>query len=108
MTAHPAMPDARPASFVSTAQVSVPQAERVLFKLCKHYAIKVPVVFDEHRATIDFPYGVCRMLRTDDVLRLRCEADSAERLEQIQSVMDEHLVLMSRNRALVVAWERGA
>ncbi|UEP20042.1 DUF2218 domain-containing protein [Burkholderia ambifaria] len=108
MTAHPAMPDARPASFVSTARVSVPQADRVLFKLCKHYAIKVPVVFDEHRATIDFPYGVCRMLRIDDMLQLRCEADSSERLEQIQYVMDEHLVLMSRNRALVVAWERGA
>ncbi|MBU9219776.1 DUF2218 domain-containing protein [Burkholderia multivorans] len=108
MTARPAMPDARPAPFVSTAEVSVPQADRVLFKLCKHYAIKVPVVFDEHRATVDFPYGVCRMLRMGDTLQLRCEADSAERLEQIQHVMDEHVGLMSRNRALVIAWERAA
>ncbi|RQS58931.1 DUF2218 domain-containing protein [Burkholderia sp. Bp8963] len=105
MTAHP-MPDACPATFVSTAEITVPQADRVLFKLCKHYAIKVPVVFDERRAKVDFPYGVCSMLRTGDVLSLRCEADGAEKLEQIQCVMAEHLALMSRNRQLVVAWRR--
>ncbi|MCW0044895.1 DUF2218 domain-containing protein, partial [Burkholderia pseudomallei] len=95
-----------PAPFVSTAELTLPQADRVLFKLCKHYAIKVPIDFDEHRATVDFPYGVCRMLRTDDVLSLRCEADAADKLAQIQYVMDEHLALMSRNRQLVVAWQR--
>ncbi|KVM83780.1 DUF2218 domain-containing protein [Burkholderia stagnalis] len=100
------MPDAQPAPFVSTAELTLPQADRVLFKLCKHYAIKVPVVFDEHRATVDFPYGVCRMLRTDDLLSLRCEADAADKLAQIQYVMDEHLALMSRNRQLVVEWQR--
>ncbi|RQR48935.1 DUF2218 domain-containing protein [Burkholderia sp. Bp9002] len=105
MTAR-AIPDARPAPFVSTAELTLPQADRVLFKLCKHYAIKVPVVFDEHRATIDFPYGVCRMLRTEGLLSLRCEADAADKLAQIQYVMDEHLALMSRNRQLVVAWQR--
>ncbi|RQQ46866.1 DUF2218 domain-containing protein [Burkholderia stagnalis] len=105
MTAR-AMPDAQPAPFVSTAELTLPQADRVLFKLCKHYAIKVPVVFDEHRATVDFPYGVCRMLRTDDLLSLRCEADAADKLAQIQYVMDEHLALMSRNRQLVVEWQR--
>ncbi|MET3819804.1 hypothetical protein ACVK00_004235 [Burkholderia sp. PvR073] len=108
MKAGPTLQDARPAPFVSTAAVSVPQAERVLFKLCKHFAIKVPVVFDTHCATVDFPYGVCRVVRTDDVLQLRCEADSPEGLAQVQYVMDEHLGLMSRNRALVVAWARGA
>ncbi|PAJ82733.1 DUF2218 domain-containing protein [Burkholderia ubonensis] len=105
MTARP-IPDAQPAPFVSTAELSLPQADRVLFKLCKHYAIKVPVVFDAHRATVDFPYGVCRMVRADDVLNLRCEADAADKLEQIQYVMDEHLALMSRNPQLVVAWRR--
>ncbi|MBP0607019.1 MULTISPECIES: DUF2218 domain-containing protein [Burkholderia] len=105
MTAH-SIPDARPAPFVSIAQLSLPKADRVLFKLCKHYAIKVPVVFDAHRATVDFPYGVCRMVRADDVLSLRCEADAADKLEQLQYVMDEHLALMSRNPQLVVAWRR--
>lgn len=94
------------AVLASTADVTLPQADRVLFKICKHYAIKVPVVFDAHRAAIDFPYGTCRIVRTDDVLTMRCEADSAGKLEQIQYVMDEHLVLMSRNKRLVVEWRR--
>ncbi|WP_175956204.1 DUF2218 domain-containing protein [Burkholderia sp. BCC0405] len=105
MTMHAGL-DTRAAPFVSTAEVRLAQAERVLFKLCKHYAIKVPVVFDAHRATVDFPYGTCRMQRTDDLVRIRCEADSADKLAQIQYVMDEHLVLMSRNRELVIAWQR--
>ncbi|KVD74351.1 hypothetical protein WS62_05785 [Burkholderia sp. ABCPW 14] len=91
---------------VSTAELTVPQADRVLFKMCKHYAIKVPVAFDAHRAAIDFPYGKCHVLRTDDVLSIRCEADSIEKLEQIQYVMDEHLALMARNKQLVVDWRR--
>ncbi|KER72038.1 DUF2218 domain-containing protein [Burkholderia aenigmatica] len=105
MTGHD-MPGIRPAPFASTAEVTLAQADRVLFKLCKHYAIKVPVVFDAHRATVDFPYGTCRMQRTDDRLRMRCEADTADKLAQIQYVMDEHLVLMSRNRELVIAWQQ--
>ncbi|KEZ01380.1 hypothetical protein GQ57_35570 [Burkholderia sp. MSh2] len=96
----------RPAPFVSTAEVTCAQADRVLFKLCKHYAIKVPVVFDAHRATVDFPYGTCRMERTGDLLRIRCETDSADKLAQMQYVMAEHLVLMSRNRELAIAWQR--
>ncbi|WP_323118073.1 DUF2218 domain-containing protein [Burkholderia alba] len=89
---------------VSTAEITLPQADRVLFKMCKHYAIKVPVAFDDTRAAIDFPYGTCQVVRTDDLLSLRCEADSMEKLEQIQYVMDEHLALMSRNKALVIDW----
>ncbi|VWB99469.1 hypothetical protein BLA15816_04811 [Burkholderia lata] len=99
-------PGIHPAPFASTAEVTLAHADRVLFKLCKHYAIKVPVVFDEHRATVDFPYGTCRMRRVDDRLWLRCEADAADKLAQIQYVMDEHLVLMSRNRELVIAWQQ--
>ncbi|WDD94330.1 DUF2218 domain-containing protein [Burkholderia sp. FERM BP-3421] len=92
---------------VSTAEITVPQADRVLFKMCKHYAIKVPVVFDDTRAAIDFPYGKCHVTRADDRLSLRCEADSTDKLEQIQYVMDEHLALMARNKQLVIDWQRG-
>ncbi|SMG02705.1 FIG00463362: hypothetical protein [Burkholderia singularis] len=102
-------PNSLPASdtpLVSTAEVALPQAERVLFKMCKHYAIKVPVSFDEHRATIDFPVGKCYVIRTDDVLSIRCEADSADKLERVQYVMDEHLALMARNTQLTVDWRR--
>lgn len=88
----------------SSTAVTVPQAERVLFKMCKHFAIKVPVDFDSEKADIDFLFGRCRVLRNGDVLSLHCEADSAEKLQRVQYVIDEHLALMARDKKLSVAW----
>ncbi len=96
----------REAQLNSYAQVSVPQAERVLFKLCKHYAIKVAVVFDAQRADIDFRYGRCWIEREGECLRIHCQASNAEALTQVQFVMDEHLGLMARDKTLRLAWSQ--
>ncbi|MGR4869116.1 DUF2218 domain-containing protein [Variovorax sp. LARHSF232] len=88
----------------STADVTVPQAERVLFKMCKHFAIKVPVEFDSERADIDFRFGRCRVQRDGERLRLHCAAADAELLQRVQYVLDEHLGLMARDKQLAVAW----
>ncbi|MDO5693095.1 MAG: DUF2218 domain-containing protein [Pseudomonadota bacterium] len=93
---------------ISTSEITLPEAEKILFKLCKHYAIKVPVVFDSIHADIAFPIGRCRISREGDLLRMRCEADSAAKLERVQLVMDEHLELMARRKALPIAWHRQA
>jgi len=89
----------------STAAVTVPQAERVLFKMCKHFAIKVPVTFDTEQADIDFRFGRCRIQRAGDTLQIACDADSEELLKRVHYVIDEHLALMAKNKQLVVAWQ---
>ncbi|MEY4563056.1 MAG: hypothetical protein RLZZ618_2333 [Pseudomonadota bacterium] len=88
-----------------TANVTVPQAERVLFKMCKHFAIKVPVTFDSEQADIDFRFGRCLVQREGDLLSLHCTAESDELLQRVQYVLDEHLALMARNKQLAVAWQ---
>ncbi len=90
--------------FTSQAELQVPQADRVLFKLCKHFAIKVPVVFDADQADIDFRYGRCEVQRNGDLLALRCSAASADGLARVQHVLDEHLALMARQKHLSVHW----
>lgn len=87
------------------AELRLPQAERVLFKMCKHFAIKVPVDFDSQRADIDFRFGRCRIQREGERLRLHCEAGAEEQLRRVQSVLDEHLALMARDRHLTVPWQ---
>ncbi|WP_010104754.1 DUF2218 domain-containing protein [Verminephrobacter aporrectodeae] len=89
----------------STATITVPQAERVLFRMCKHFAIKVPVTFDSEHADIDFLFGRCRAQRTGDVLSLHCAADSVELLQRVQHVIGAHLGLMARDKQLAVAWQ---
>ncbi|MCW5256027.1 DUF2218 domain-containing protein [Verminephrobacter aporrectodeae subsp. tuberculatae] len=89
----------------STATITVPQAERVLFKMCKHFAIKVPVTFDSEQADIDFLFGRCRAQRMGDTLSLHCAADNVELLQRVQHVIDEHLGLMARDKQLAVTWQ---
>lgn len=91
---------------ISTAEITLSLAEKILFKLCKHYAIKVPVIFDTEKAAISFPYGNCHVTRTGEVLSMRCEADSIEKLAMVQCVMDEHLALMARDSELAIDWQR--
>ncbi|MDO5654062.1 MAG: DUF2218 domain-containing protein [Brachymonas sp.] len=95
-------------SFASTSKISFPDAEKILFKLCKHYAIKVPVVFDSSHADITFAMGRCQIWREGDLLRMRCEADALHKLKDIQHIMDEHLALMTHDRALVICWHEVA
>lgn len=84
--------------------LSLPQAERVLFKLCKHFAIKVPVDFDPHQAHVDFPFGTCQIQRHDDRLDITCSAIDEARLAKVLHVLDEHLALMARQPQLQVHW----
>ncbi len=91
---------------LSTAEVALPDAEKILFKLCKHYALKVPVRFDSSSADIAFPMGRCQVARTGEVLRMRCEAEDAEALDRVLFIMGEHLTLMAKNKALVIEWQK--
>jgi len=76
----------------------------VLFKLCKHFAIKVPVRFDAESADVDFPFGTCRILRQDDRLDIACSAQDETSMAKMQHVMDEHLALMAKQPQLHVRW----
>ena len=87
------------------AALRLPQADRVLFKLCKHYALKVRVDFDPLAADIHFPYGRCRLKREGELLLIHGQAASPEALAQVRHVMDEHLALMARNPQLRLDWQ---
>ncbi len=86
------------------SRITLQNADRILYKLGKHFAIKVPVELDPRRAHVQFPAGICEILRDDNVLRLRCEADSAEQMAQLIHIVDSHLALMARDPALKIIW----
>nr|WP_199066761.1 DUF2218 domain-containing protein [Chromobacterium sp. ASV5] len=90
--------------FQSRTQLTVPNADKVMYKLCKHFALKVPATFDSETALIHFDDGDFRVQRQDDLLTLRCEAASADQLAFIQSIVDDHLGLMAKQPDLRVEW----
>ncbi|WP_255991428.1 DUF2218 domain-containing protein [Chitinolyticbacter albus] len=87
----------------SIAHITTPDATKFLFKLCKHFAKKIPVEFDETRGRAEFPFGVCELAATATTLTFACEA-SAATLAQMQSVLEQHLALMTRRDPLPVVW----
>ena len=46
---------------VTESRVPSKKAGRYLAQLCKHFAHKVPVDWDETQAEVDFGFGNCRM-----------------------------------------------
>ncbi|GHD56849.1 DUF2218 domain-containing protein [Jeongeupia chitinilytica] len=90
------------------ASVATPDASRFLFKLCKHFAKKIPVEFDEHHGRAEFAFGACTLSASETELRFDCDSQSDEALARLQSVLVEHLALMTRANPLPVVWTAGA
>ncbi|WP_223871878.1 DUF2218 domain-containing protein [Candidatus Dactylopiibacterium carminicum] len=86
------------------SSVTLPNADKVLYKLSKHFALKVPVEFDDSNSRVQFPAGNCEIQREGDLLRLQCSADSKEKLAQVIRIVDHHLALMARNPELRISW----
>ncbi|MGE8357410.1 MAG: DUF2218 domain-containing protein [Microvirgula sp.] len=85
----------------STAILTTPDASRHLFKLCKHFARKIPVEFDERHGEIRFPFGVCRLVATPAAMELHCEAGDDAELARLQDVIGSHVELVTRSTTLL-------
>jgi len=88
----------------SVAEVATAHASRYLQQLCKHFAHKLPVTFDEHAGQITFSIGECRLAATDGVLRLSLEAQNAADMPQLQDVVERHLVRFAFREELKMDW----
>lgn len=66
-------------------------ASRYLQQLCKHFAYKVDVQFDETFGTIALIVGKATLTATDAELIVDLEVDSAEGLGRARGVIDSHL-----------------
>lgn len=82
----------------------LPDAEKLLYKLSKHFALKVPVKFDLNHASISFHAGECEIQREGQRLEITCRAESREQLEQVSQIISSHVALMVRDPAVQLNW----
>ena len=71
------------------AEVPTGHARRYLGQLCKHFAHKIPVDFDETSGTIRFDAGVCRVGADERTLTLDLQA-VPDKMEQLKDVVVRH------------------
>lgn len=76
----------------STGRFETSNASRYLQQLCKHFAHKVDVTYDETSGEVALPIGPARLRADSDALVVEVEAPDAAGLERAQGVIDSHLV----------------
>ena len=88
------------------AVIETGAASRYLQQLCKHFAHKIPVRFDETEGQIDFEIGQCRLAAEAGRLVLSVQATAPETLAPLQDVVARHLIRFAfREDALEVVWQ---
>lgn len=92
-------------SLNSSAFVATDKPARYISRLCKHFAHKIPVSFDEQQGRIEFTFGIAELQATEDGLTLRVEAANAEDLGKMQNVVGSHFERFAWQETLTLDWQ---
>lgn len=89
----------------SKTAIPTEHASRYLQQLCKHFAHKRPVTFDEQAGEISFSIGDCRLKADGSALNIDLVAPGADDMEQLKDVVIRHLVRFAFREELAVDWQ---
>jgi hypothetical protein len=78
---------------------------RYISRLCKHFAHKVPVSFDEQQGRVEFERGVGLLHAEANGLRLSVQAADGDALAHVQEVLDRHFVRVAWQEELTLVWQ---
>lgn len=79
----------------SIAQVTTDTPQRLITRLCKHWGHKFPVQFDDRQGQIELSIGHCRLNALENALQVNLQAEDEQQLQQLQTVVAEHLQRMA-------------
>ena len=86
----------------SSATIQTQDPQRIMSRLCKHWAHKLPVTLSADQGEIELPMGICQMQCTD-VLTVILKSDT-EQMPTLQQVVSDHLLRMAGKETLVIDW----
>ncbi|MGE8500164.1 MAG: DUF2218 domain-containing protein [Pseudomonas sp.] len=89
----------------TTAFVATDAPGRYIARLCKHFAHKIPVEFDEQQGRIEFEIGLALLNAEAGGLRLTAHSPDAERLEKLQHVIASHFERFAWKESLTLDWQ---
>jgi hypothetical protein len=89
----------------SHAFVTTDTPARYISRLCKHFAHKIPVSFDETQGHIEFSIGSAELAAESNGLRLIAPAQSPEVRPELEQVMARHFERFAWQEALTLEWQ---
>lgn len=89
-----------------SSRVETGSAAKYLVQLCKHFAHKVDVEYDDTTGCVRFPFGTCRLSADPQGLTIKCESADQEAADRLKTVLDVHLKRFGWREDLVVDWSQ--
>nr|CAD6429144.1 hypothetical protein REQ54_03275 [Rhizobium sp. Q54] len=90
----------------SRADIATEHASKYLQQLCKHFAHKRPVTFDERNGEISLMTGTCQLRAEDGHLLIAVESNDTAHLPQLEDVVARHLVRFAFREEMKIDWQR--
>jgi hypothetical protein len=91
-------------TLTTSAHVTTATPARYISRLCKHFAHRVPVSFDEKQGRIEFDLGLGLLHAEGDGLTLAVESQSPEGLERLKEIVGSHFVRVAWQEELQLEW----
>lgn len=91
-------------TFNACAHVATDTPARYISRLCKHFAHKIPVSFDEQQGRIEFAFGLALLQADAQGLTLRVQSRDGKDLEKLQGVVASHFERFAWQEALSLDW----
>lgn len=86
------------------ARIETQNASRYLQQLCKHFAHKLPVEFNESAGHVVFPMGDCHLTARDGLLLIALAAEDEEKMTRLQDVVARHLARFAFRETFSINW----
>ncbi len=80
---------------IATATLPTDNASKYIAQLCKHFAHKIEVSWDENTGRITLPTGRADLTVAPGALTIRVEAEDVQALIQCRYVIDKHLAIFA-------------
>ena len=89
----------------SLAFVATATPGRYIGRLCKHFAHKIPVSFDEHQGRIEFAFGLALLQAQETGLTLSVQAATDDDRQKLEQVVASHFERFAWQEALSLDWQ---
>ncbi len=93
---------------ISTTTIATVEPARIILRLCKHWAHKLTVSYDEQQGRVELPFGVFLMQARDGELRFRLEGAPGADMDKFEQVVADHAQRMARGETYQWDWQRAA
>ena len=90
--------------YQSTTVIPLPEPEKILQRLSRHFRHKIPVEIQQGYSRLDFGIGICELRCTVAIMCCNCFSEKKEDLADIELTMERHLSNMAPLSS-PIAWQ---